>query len=291
MDLFSVGGRTFYCSGRLVRVCGLYSSWYEPVDDPKSISDSLKKVKPKLHIFTFFQRPPNVEPKYNYYMEPYSVSIVKINSYDDWWNNSIRKKTRQAVKTAQKKGVEVRIADFDDEFVKGISKIYNETPVRAGKSFPHYNDSIEKVREENGTFADRSVFLGAYYQNELIGFTKVVFEEEFADILQHLAKISHRGKNATNTLLAKAIEVCAERGCGYLAYGDWDDTGLGDYKRRNGFSRMDLPRYYIPLNWTGAIALKLGLHKPFSKLLPASFLPFLRDLRRRWYKMKVKSER
>lgn len=290
MDLFSVEGRKFYRIGRLVRVCGLYSGWYETVEDPKSMSDSLKNVKPKLHIFTFFQRPPHVESKYNYYMEPYSVAVIKINSYEDWWNNCIGKKTRQAVKRAYKKDVEVRIADFDDEFVKGISDIYNETPVRAGKEFPHYNDSMEKVRAENGTFLDRSVFLGAYYQDELIGFTKLVFEEEFTDILQHLAKISHREKNATNALLSKAIEVCAERGCGYLAYGDWDDTGIGDYKRHNGFSRMDLPRYYIPLNWTGALALKLGLHKPFSKLLPASLLPFLRDLRRRWYELKVKGD-
>ena len=290
MRIFSVDGRKFYSSGRLVRVCGLYSAWYETMDDPKKWADSLKKVKPKLHIFTFFQRVPHVEPKYNYYMEPYCVSVIKIKSFDEWLN-SLGKKTRHAIRAAQKKGVEVRIADFDDQFVKGITDIFNETPVRAGKNFPHYNDSLEKVRAENGTFLDRSVFLGAYYQNELIGFTKIVFEEEFADILQHLAKMSHKDKRPTNALMAKTIELCAARGTGYLAYGDWDDTNLGEYKRHNGFTRMDLPRYYIPLNWAGAVALRLSLHKHIFKLLPARVLPFLRNIRSRWYERKIKSDR
>ena len=287
MHFFISGGKQFFCIGKVIKVCGLVDSWYEDVKDPALMVATLKNEKHGAHIFTFFQRPPHVQPLYNYYMEPYPVSIIKNTSYDEWWNKSIGKKTRQAVSMAQKKGVKVRITEFNDEFVKGIHSIYNETPVRSGRSFPHYNDTLEKVRAENSTFLDRSVFLGAYYENELIGFTKIVFEDEFADILQHLSKMLHRDKNATNALMAKAVELCAARGAGYIAYGDWNDTNLSGYKRHNGFSRMDLPKYFIPLTWIGSVALRLKLHRPINQLLPAKTLPYLRELRRKWHEMQA----
>ncbi|MGO9138316.1 MAG: hypothetical protein ACLP9S_15370 [Syntrophales bacterium] len=289
MQIFSVGEKQFYRDGRLIRICGLYNSWYESVEDPEAIVKSLKKLKPRLHIFTFFQRPPHVEPRYDYHMEPYSVSVINITSYDNWWNNSIGKKTRYLVNRAEKSGVDVRVSEFDDEFVKGITAIYNETPIRQGKEFPHYKVTSEEVRKGNSTFIDRSVFLGAYHQNEIIGFANIVFEEEFADVLQLLSKIAHRDKATTNALLAKAVDLCASRGTGYLAYGDWNEGSLSDFKRHNGFVKMDLPRYYIPLNWTGAVALKLKLHRPFSELLPAKAIPLLKDLRLKWHKLKVKA--
>jgi len=213
---------------------------------------------------------------------------MRITTYDNWWTNSIGKKTRYLVKKAQKSGVDIRIADFDDEFIKGIASIYNETPIRQGHRFPHYNDTLEKVRRENGTFRDRSAFLGAYHQDELIGFAKIVFEKEFADVLQLLSKIAHRDKGVTNALLAEAVKLSAVRGTRYLAYGDWNESSLSDFKRHNGFERMDLPRYYIPLDWTGTIALKMRLHRPISAVLPASAKFLLKDVRRRWHQLKVK---
>jgi len=283
MKYFMVDNREFYSSGKLIRLCGLVNAWYESIENPEVLIASLRRFQGRNHIFTFFQRVPNTIPKYNFYMKPYPVSVIRIKNYDDWWNNCIKKRTRYAVKASKKKEVEVYVATFDDRFIRGISNIYNETPIRAGKKFPHYNDSLDKVKKENGTFIDRSVFLGAYYGDELVGFAKIVFEDEFADILQLLSKVSHREKYVTNALLAKIVEVCCEREAGYIAYGDFDSSGLGDFKRHNGFSRMDLPRYFIPLNITGAIALRLGLHRRFSQWLPDRMMPLLRDLRKRWY--------
>ena len=282
------GNREIYSSGRLIKLCALVNAWYESVENPETLISSIKKLEEKQHIFTFFQRPPHIEPKFNYYKEPYSVAVIKLKSYDDWWNNSIGKYARQAVKRSQKYGVEVRAKIFDDEFIKGISRIYNETPLRAGKKFPHYNDSLEKVKKENGTFIDRSLFLGAYYETELVGFAKIVFEEEFADILQLLSKISHRYKCVTNALLAKIVEVCSEREVGYIAYGNFDSSGLGDFKRHNGFTRMDLPRYYIPLNLVGKVALRLKLHRSFSDAIPDEVKPFLRGFRKWWFERRVR---
>lgn len=134
------------------------------------------------------------------------------------------------------------------------------------------------------------MFLGAYYENEIVGYAKLVFEEEFVDIAQLLSKMSHRDKCVTNALFAKVVEVCSEREVGYIAYGDFDSGGLGDFKRHNGFSQMDLPRYFIPLNITGGVALRLGLHRRLSQWLPDRMKPLLRDLRKRWYELKVKEK-
>jgi hypothetical protein len=287
MRYFTADNREFYTNGRFIRLCGLLNAWYESIENPEALIASLKQHDEKKHIFTFFQRPPHTEPKFKYHMEPYSVAVIKLTSYDHWWNHAIRKYARQAVKRSQKYGVEVIEAKFDDEFVQGISNIFNESPIRLGKKFPHYNKSLENIRREVGTFIDRSVFVGAYLRNELVGYLKIVFDNEFGDVLNLLSKISHREKCITNALLAKIVEVCCERRIGYIAYGDFDSSSLGDFKRHNGFSRMDLPRYFIPLNTTGAVALKLGLHRRFSESVPDWMLTFLRELRRKWYERKI----
>ena len=65
-------------------------------------------------------------PQYTYHMEPFDVAVITLTSYEDWYKRSIGKKTRYMIKKAEKNGVEVRIVNFDDDFVRGISEIYNE---------------------------------------------------------------------------------------------------------------------------------------------------------------------
>ena len=97
--------------------------------------------------------------------------------------------------------------------------IYNETPVRQGKKFWHYNKDFETVKMENGTFADRSIFIGAYFEDTLIGFVKIVLTEGCASTLQVISKIEHRDKKPTNALLAKTVEICAS--IGVPTFGRW----------------------------------------------------------------------
>ena len=215
-------------------------------------------------------------------MEPYSIAVIKLTSYDNWWKHAIGKYPRQSVKRAQKYGVEIREAELDDEFVKGISSIFNESPIRLGKKFPHYNKSFEAIRREVGTFIDRSIFLGAYWRGELVGYAKIVLEDEFADLLNLISKNSHREKCITNALIAMIVKICSARQIGYITYGDFDSSSFGDFKKHNGFKQMDLPRYFVPLNITGAVALRLGLHRQFSQWVPDWMLPLLRELRKRW---------
>jgi hypothetical protein len=71
----------------------------------------------------------------------------------------------------------MREAPFDDKLVAGIWEIYNESPIRQRRRFPHYGKDLETVRREEATFLDSSVFIGAFFVDKLIVFVKLVADE------------------------------------------------------------------------------------------------------------------
>jgi hypothetical protein len=166
--------------------------------------------------------------------------------------------------------------------------IYNESPVRQGRAFWHYQKDPDIVARENGTFLDRSTFLGAYLGEELIGFIKLVHTGRIAATLQVIGKKAHSNKKPVNALIAKAVEVCDAMGASYLRYGDYGDpaNSLTEFKRRNGFEPMLLPKYYVPLTAIGRVGLGLGLQHGIRQavkgVLPSPVLRGLRSARSQW---------
>lgn len=288
VNLVREGKITPMTTGKLLKVTSIREEWYEDVEDPEGLIEEFKKAGVKADLFTFFQRIPETKPKFNYFMEWESVAVLPIISFDHWWQKQIKKNTRQAIKKSEKMGIEVREVEFNDELVNGIKEIYDESPIRQGRPFPHYRKGFETLKKAHGTYPDRHLFIGAYYNGEMIGFTKLVDEKKFMDIMQILSKIQHRDKAPTNAMMAKAVGICAERKIPYLEYGQWSKQGLDDFKRHNGFERIDAPRYYIPLTIKGRIALKLNFQHGLAGILPDSLLIYLLDLRRGWYEWKYK---
>ena len=156
---------------------------------------------------------------------------------------------------------------FDhDKLVSGITRIYNETPIRQGRKFLHYGKSFDQVKVANATYLGRSKFIGAFFNNELIGFIKFVTVNNVARIMQILSMEAHADKRPTNALLAKAIGVCCENGATHFIYGKYvygrkQTSPVTEFKRRNGFEQFDFPRYYVPLTRFGALAIRCGLHR------------------------------
>ena len=72
----------------------------------------------------------------------------------------------------------------------------------------------------------------------------------------------------------------------YLVYAKWVEGSLGSFKRHNGFEKIGLPRYYIPLNLVGHIILKFNLHHGVEGLIPAKQKDQLMKLREQWYSRK-----
>jgi hypothetical protein len=71
-----------------------------------------------------------------------------------------------------------------------------------------------------------------------------------------------------------------------FAYGKKLTSSLSDFKERNGFQRVDLPRYYAPLTRWGSAAFAMKLHRKLVDRVPESVAAKLRDLRTTWYQRK-----
>jgi hypothetical protein len=291
-----VCGREIRVQGKLVRIARLEADRYHFLDDPVPFLDGLRKCGARIDVFTFLQRLPEVSPRYAYPMERENLAVLPVSTFDHWWNDQIRSYPRNRARQAEKRGVSLREVPFDDNLVRGIWEVYNECPVRQGRPFAHYGEDIETVHREEATFLESSIFIGAFFAGKLIGFVKLVADETRtqANLMNVLAMVQHKEKAPTNALIAQAVRSCAERGIRYLvfqqfSYGRKGADSLSHFKEINGFQRVDLPRYYVPLTRVGSVAIRLGLHRRFADRLPESVVGKLRKLRNAWYNRKLQS--
>lgn len=268
-------------TGKLVRVAKLEDEWYEDVTQPEELIASLKSSGDRPDVLTFWQRLPEVAPKFNYRMEHDSIAAVPLTTYAQWWDKQIDSKTRNMVRRAEKKGVVVRKTDFDDNFVNGMTAIFNESPIRQGKPFWHYGKTFDTLKREFSRFLFREEILGAYVGDELIGFIMLAYAGKYAELGQIISKIAHRDKAPNNLLIAKAVERCAEQGIPHLVYAKWEDGSLGEFKLSNGFEKVDLPRYYVPLTLKGRIYVSLRLYRGLTGMLPSRVLRVAKQTRRK----------
>jgi len=283
--------RTIVVTGKWLRVAAVKDEQLvegEIIGDPKAFIARMRRSHLRADILTFAQKIPNTEPKYRYCLQWDNWAATPTTSFSDWWEKRLPQESRKNVRRAAKRGVIVKVVQFDDELVRGIQKIYDETPVRQGRRFWHFEKDFETVKRENATYLDRSEFLGAYFKDELIGFIKIVYVDRIATLIQILAKNEHQDKRPINALLAKAVEVCASKGIACLLYGKYvyegnADSPLTEFKRRNGFEEIKYPRYFLPLSLRGKIAIGLGLYKGLKGLIPSSAMNCLRRLRSRFY--------
>jgi len=250
-----IEGRTVIAKGGWIKTASVRDEEVvegELVKDPATFISALKQSGLKADVLTFFQRPPEVKPKFNYHFEWDNYAVVPITTFEDWWEKRLPQEARKNTRRAAKRGVVVKSVPFDDELARGIHKLCNETPVRQGRPFWHYGKDFETVKREHATYLERSEFVAAYFENELIGFIKMVYVDRVATIFHILAFNSHYDKRPMNALLTKSMEVCVQKGVGYFVYGQYvygnkKDSSLVEFKRRNGFEQINFPRYYIHL--------------------------------------------
>lgn len=294
--LITVCGKQVRIRGRLIRTGRLEADKYHFLEQPSALLQGLKTSGIRIDLFTFIQKLPDTSRKYPYPIEWDNFAALPVTTFENWWNEQIGFKARNKAKQAQKKGVIIREVSFDRALVKGICEIYNESPIRQGRRFPHYGKDLDAVYEEEATFLETSVFIGAFYEERLIGFIKLVYDETKtqAGLMNIVSLIGHRDKAPTNALVAQAVRSCADRGISYLvysnfAYGKKQRSSLSDFKERNGFQRIEVPRYYVPLTPVGSVALRLGLHHKLASRLPEPISAKLRELRDEWYGRKFPS--
>lgn len=288
--ILHVCARDIRIRGQFLRIARPDADDYRILVDPGPVIAALRHSPTRADLFTFIQGLPDTHPCHPYPWEWDNYAALRITTFDEWWNGVLGFKARNKAKQAEKKGVDLREITFDDSLAEGIWRIYNECPVRQGKRFPHFGMSLESVRDSAGTFLDCSIFLGAYFQGELIGFAKVTLGESGtqAGLMNIISLIKHRDKAPTNALIAQAVKACASRGIPYLvysqfAYGNKQSDSLSDFKERNGFQRVDVPRYYVPLTPIGHLAFRSGMHHSILQRLPEPLIARLRNYRAAWY--------
>jgi hypothetical protein len=286
MEIF---GKAIRMRGKLARIAYLDGEGYEFLDSPEEALEALRGSGRRIDLFTFIQMLSEPSPKYTYPMEWDNFAALRISTFDDWMAR-LRPRMRTMVRKTERDGVLVREVPFDDALIRAIHAIYNETPIRQGRRFWHYGKDLEAVRKVSATFLDRSMFIGAFFQGNLIGFAKLVSDEDRtqAGLMHILSRIDQRDKAPTNALIAQAVRSCAERQIKYLwyanfAYGKREHDSLAEFKRRNAFEKVDVPRYYVPLTAVGRMALRLGLHHRLIDRIPAPVAVAYRSIRKSWY--------
>jgi hypothetical protein len=286
IDCLRIDGQTFSVNRNPFSLVSLADEWYEDVRTPYALIEALKKHSGATpDIFTFWQRLPDLDPKYPFYCEWESIAVLPVISFDHWWTEQISSRTRNLIRKAKKDGLEVRQTTYDDNFVRGMTDIFNETPVRQGRRFWHYGKNFETVKRQFSRFISREEMIGAYHKGEMVGFMMVGDAGRFALTGQILSKLKHRDKATNNALIAKAVELCENKSWPYLVYLYWSDTSLSEFKRRCGFRETKVPRYFVPLTPKGELALRLGLHRGWKAAIPNRVWDSLRKMRAHWYSL------
>lgn len=294
--MIEICGSEVIIEKRIVRIAHVHGDGYRFVDDPARVVKGLRECGARVDLFTFGQRLPENEPKFSYPLEWDNLAVLPVTTFENWWTQQIGFKARNKAKQAEKKGVVIREVSLDDKLVAGIWEIYNESPIRQRRRFPHYGKDLKTVCREEATFPDSSIFIGAFFEDKLIGFVKLVPDETCtqAGLMNIVSLIKYWDKAPQNALIAYAVRACANRGIRYLVYSNFDygkkrQDSLRDFKERSGFQRVDTPRYYVPLTAIGRAAFRLGLHHRLGERIPESFAARLRDLRAVWYERRYRS--
>jgi hypothetical protein len=288
--VMQVCGKQMAVEGKLIRTARMDAESFSFLEDPIAAVRALKQGESRADIFTFVQKLSDREPRYRYRMEWDNLAAVEVSTYDNWLSKQINFKVRNKVRKAAKSGVTVREMPYDDFLIDGICEIYNESEIRQGKPFWHFGKDRDAVRTMNGTYMDQTVFLGALFEDRLIGFVKLVMNEDKsqAGLMQIVSMVKHRDKAPTNALIAQAVQSCADQGIRYLwyanfSYGRKQADSLAEFKRHNGFEKVEIPRYYVPLTLAGRAALRLGLHHKAIDWIPEPVAAAYRKARSTWY--------
>ena len=288
-----VGGDTLIPAGKLIKIAKIRGEEMREreIEDPERYLAALRSGEGqslKADIFTFTQKLPATDPKHAYPMEWESTAVISLRSFKEWWE-ALPQESRKNVRRSEKRGTVVLTKDLDPEVVEGIRRVNDDCPMRQGVKNAYYGLTSEDTWKRYGEFTGRCSFICAYSGEEMIGFLHLVYREDVAAILNLSVKPSEFDKRPANALVAKAVQVCEERGISHISYGLYNygnkrDSPLREFKVRNGFKEMLVPRYFVPLTTWGRICMKANLHRGLIGILPTSVISTGLRARAVWYK-------
>jgi hypothetical protein len=152
IECLEIGGQTYSIERGLASVVGVEDEWYDDVRDPAATIGALKQMKSGgPDLFTFWQRMPDVEARYPYHLEWDDLAVRRFPP-------TIAGGLADQVTGPQpdSQGGEGRArrqeAAYDDDFIRGMTTIFNESRVRQGRPFWHYGKDFETVKRQFSRF-------------------------------------------------------------------------------------------------------------------------------------------
>lgn len=286
-----IGGKEFLVHKGMVRTLTLRDELSDSPCDPESLIEQIRRARLPFDLFSFLQKLPDTSQKFPYYMEWDNLAVLTISSYENWLRKQVHPNTRTNIRKAARRDLDVHVEPFSDELAAGLVTLFNETPIRRGKRYPYFGYDVAMVKRTWATQLDQSLWVVAYYQGELVGFIKLIMSEGLARTSGTVAREDHRDKCPMNAIFAKCVELCASRGVRLLVYGKFTygrngEDSLTAFKKRNGFRKIEVPRYYIPLSRRGCVGLRLGLHRELVDWVPEPLSATYRKVRALWYSRK-----
>ena len=290
--VLEIDGKRLIVKGRWIKIASPeHEEWLESeLGDPEGCVAKLKQpvpLRPRPDILTFAQKLPATQPKYTFPIEWDSIAALPTSSHKVWWDK-LPQETRKNVRRSQKRGVVVTADRLHDRLIEDLVELNNDSPIRQGRRYTHYGKSVEQVKNDQSSFADRSAFICAYCGEELVGYMKIVYRGDVASVLHLLPKASQQDKRPANALINKAVELCEARGVAYLTFGKFNygnkrDNPLREFKVRNGFQEILVPRFYVPLTPWGALCMRAKLHRGLIGILPHSLITLGGKVRAKWH--------
>ena len=146
-------GNTIITRGRWINIALIHDEeWIESdLEHPELCVRAMEECKSaglRADIFTFSQKPYKPTPQYSYHTESESMAVVRVTSFKAWWD-ALPQETRKNVRRSQKRGVVVKVRELDDELVREIVAVNNESATRQGKPFYHYGKTADQVRKDH----------------------------------------------------------------------------------------------------------------------------------------------
>lgn len=267
--------------GKFPKFVKLRNEWFEIPAEPEKFISDINEQGIKADILTFRQLVPDTQPKYDYYYVMDPLAVITVSTYEEWFRNQVKSSVRSNIRKSVNRGVEMRVEKFNDDLINGIVKLVNDSRIRQDRKYTYFGYNFDQIKE---TFAPGSYYceyIGAYYENELIGFVKLLFAGQCSHNFGMISKVEHRDKAPQYALISKSIERTALRNTPYLLYGQWVDGGLGQFKKHLGCQLIEVPKYYVPLSAKGNLVIKLNLQHGLRHFLPRKISNRLKSIRKK----------
>lgn len=288
---FEFCGKTIVIQGKWCKIARVHDeAWLDSeLSDPDRCIAELRIRKLAADVFTFSQLPPGRQPEYKYYHEADSIALITLKNWESWWMG-LPQETRKNVRRSQRYGVRIARKPFGDELVRELVHLNNSSAIRQGRRYTHYAKPFDEVKKDHLSFLDRSEFFCAYFEEELVGYIKLVHRGKVASILNILTNETHKDKRPANALLEAVVKRCFEKQLTHLSYGFFHhgnkrDESITQFKIRHGFEEALVPRYFVPLSPWGNLCLRTHFHRGWIGVLPAPVLSSALAFRSNCYRM------